>query len=220
MCGKFTQMATWKEVVAFSQPLSKIIDTDPVTVSTPMRLAKILRIGEDGRRELVDMRWGFSKPGNNAFKPDHMHARGETVDSRPMFREAFLERRAICLVETFNEGETLASGKTRQWVIRPKDRKPLAIAVIWQEWEGETGALPCFIQVTVPANPLISRITERMPAILRQHDWPTWLGEGGASDAAAKALLCTFEDEGGWEMMEQSSAKAAKSAPKPQLDLF
>jgi putative SOS response-associated peptidase YedK len=132
VCGKFTQMATWKEVVAFSQPLGKIVPRDPVTVSTPMRMARIVRLGEDGKREMVDMRWGFSKPENTSFKPDHMHARSETVDSRPTFAESFSERRAICFVASFNEGEQLPSGKTKQWVFTPKDDEPIAIAVIWK----------------------------------------------------------------------------------------
>ena len=48
MCGKFTQMATWSEVVAFSRPLTAIPDGETVTVSTPMRIAKVMRLGEDG----------------------------------------------------------------------------------------------------------------------------------------------------------------------------
>lgn len=221
MCGKFTQMATWKEVVAFSQPLVAIPE-GPVTVSTPMRMAKILRLDESGRRELVPMRWGFCKPRSAVFKPDHMHARGETIDSRPRFCDAFGERRGVLLVETFNEGERLESGKTKQWVIRPKDRKPIALAVIWEEWEGEAGRELCFIQVTVPANPLIARITDRMPAILSQDDWPVWLGEADAPFSTVKALLGTFDDAGGWEMTEQAARGRNPSAAKgePQMDLF
>lgn len=221
MCGKFTQMATWEEVVAFSQPLTAIPEGGPVTVSTPMRTAKVMRLGEDGTREFAPMRWGFSKPENPSFKPDHMHARAETVDSRPTFAESFAERRGIVLVETFNEGEALPSGKTKQWVIRPKDRKPIAIAVIWEEWVGDAGSEATFVMVTVPPNDLIGRITDRMPAILRQGDWGAWLGEDDASPRDAKALLRTFDDEGNWEMSEQVAPSRAKAAkPKAQGDLF
>jgi len=221
MCGKFTQMATWAEVVAFSQPLTAIPQDQPVTVSTPMRIAKVMRVGEDGRRELAPMRWGFSKPENPSFKPDHMHARAETINSRPTFAESFAERRGLVLVETFNEGEQLPSGKTKQWVIRPKDRKPIAIAVIWDDWVGDTGSEPTFVMVTVPPNDLIGRITDRMPAILRQEDWPAWLGEHDASPVEAKSLLKTFDDQGAWEMAEQAPSKSAKQqTSKPQGDLF
>lgn len=222
MCGKFTQMATWEEVVAFSRPLIAIPEGAAVTVSTPMRTAKVIRLGEDGRREMVAMRWGFSKAENPSFKPDHMHARAETIDKRPTFAEAFAERRGLVLVETFNEGEQLASGKTQQWVIRPKDRKPIAIAVIWEEWVGDAGSEATFVMATVPPNPLIGRITDRMPAILRQEDWPLWLGEVEASFADVKALLKTFDDQGNWEMAPQvaSSRTSARAKPKAQGDLF
>jgi hypothetical protein len=150
-----------------------------------------------------------------------MHARAETIDTRPTFSEAFAERRGIVLVETFNEGEALDNGKTRQWVIRPKDRKPIAIAVIWEEWVGDTGSEATFVMVTAPPNPLIARITDRMPAILRQEDWSVWLGEDDASLKDVKALLRTFNDEGNWEMTEQERTKSSKAAkPKAQGDLF
>jgi putative SOS response-associated peptidase YedK len=221
MCGKFTQMATWEEIVAFSRPLAAIPEGAPVTVSTPMRIATVMRLGEDGARELVPMRWGFSKPENPSFKSDHMHARAETIDTRPTFAGSFAERRGIVLVESFNEGEALENGKTKQWVIRPKDRKPIAIAVIWEEWVGDSGSEPTFVMVTVPPNPLVARITDRMPAILRQEDWRVWLGENETSLKQVKALLRTFDDEGNWEMAEQAPAKSAKGPkPKQQGELF
>jgi putative SOS response-associated peptidase YedK len=221
MCGKFTQMADWREVVAFSQPLTAIPEDRPTTVSTPMRTAKVIRVGEDGKREMAAMRWGFSKPENASFKPDHMHARAETIDTRPTFAEAFAERRGLVLVQTFNEGEAQPNGKTKQWVIRPKDRKPIAIAVIWEEWVGDAGSEPTFVMVTTPPNPLIATITDRMPAILRQEDWAAWLGETDAPLKSVKALLRTFDDQGAWEMSEQASSKSVKTTkPRPQMDLF
>lgn len=221
MCGKFTQMATWGEVVAFSQPLIAISESEPVTVSTPMRLAKVLRIGEDGRRELALMRWGFSKPENPSFKPDHMHARAETIDTRPTFAESFAERRGIVLVASFNEGEEKPNGRTKQWVISAKDRTPIAIAVIWEEWVGDAGSEATFVMATVPPNPLIAAITDRMPAVLPQEDWAGWLGETDASLKDVKALLRTFDDEGAWEMSEQAPSKSTKARkPSSQGDLF
>jgi hypothetical protein len=54
MCGKFTQMSSWQEVHAFSQPLV-VGGADEVVVSTPMRDAKIMRLNAAGERELVTM---------------------------------------------------------------------------------------------------------------------------------------------------------------------
>jgi putative SOS response-associated peptidase YedK len=222
MCGKFTQLVKWEDALPFAAALDVIPEDAPVRIATPMRIAKIMRLDEAGRRELVPMFWGFSKPSAVSRQPDHMHARGETVDSKPRFCDAFGERRGILMVETFNEGEQQPNGRTKQWTFRPKDRKPIAIAVIWEEWQSETGAVELtFIQVTVPANQLVSKITDRMPAILRQEDWAVWLGERDAKLSEVKALLRTFDDEGNWEMGEQNAAKPAKAPPpKAQMDLF
>ncbi len=219
MCGKFTQVEWWADIEAFTQPFEEIPEDASVSVSTPMRLAKVIRIGEDGGREVVPMRWGFSKPENAAFKADHMHARAETIDTRPTFAESFAERRGVVVVSSFNEGEEQPNGKTKQWVIRAKDRKPIAIAVIWEEWVGDQGSEPTFVMVTVPPNPLIARITDRMPAVLRPEDWAAWLGETNVSLKGVKALLKMFDDDGAWEMSEQASSKPKKKPPS-QGDLF
>lgn len=210
MCGKFTQLASWQEVHAFSQPLVEKVPADEVVTSTPMRFAKVMRLNADGACELAPMRWGFADR-NSATplqRPKQMHARAETIDKLPTFRQAFSGRRGILMVHTFNEGEEVG-GRTKQWTITPNDGQPIAIAVIWEQWINGPEVLDTFVQVTVPANTLISRITDRMPAILLQADWPTWLGETGASPADVKSLLRTFEDGGNWRMAEQQPARSA-----------
>lgn len=217
MCGKFTQMSTWQEVHAFSQPLVLTGAPDEIVVSTPMRFANIMRLHKAGNRELVSMRWGFAGKGDvTPSRPKHMHARAETIDTKPTFAKSLAHSRGILFVHTFNEGEELQSGKTKQWVITPNDGKPIAIAVICEEWSNGTEALETFIQVTVPANELISRITDRMPAILAEQDWATWLGETDASPADVKAVLRTYDDGGNWRMAEQRPSRPTKQ-PKSEF---
>jgi len=219
MCGKFTQMASWRDVHAFSQPFG---ETDSKIVSTPMRFANIIRLNEAGEREVVSMRWGFAGKGDKSpSRPKHMHARSETIDRLPTFANAFVHGRGILVVHTFNEGEELQNGKTKQWVITPNDGKPIAIAVICEKWTNGNETLEIFIQVTTPANALIAKITDRMPAILQPQDWATWLGETGASLADVKAALRTFEDGGNWTMTEQEPSRKSKpSNGNPQASLF
>ena len=225
MCGKFTQLSSWREVHAFSQPLIVKDGAEAVIVSTPMRFANIMRLNASGERELIPMRWGFvGKDDHNPARPRHMHARAETVDRLPTFAQAFASSRGILMVHTFNEGEELPNGKTKQWVVTPQDGEPIAIALICEEWHNGAETLETFVQVTTPANALISRITDRMPAILPRETWPTWLGETDASRADVKELLRTYEDGGNWTMTEQASSKpprqARPSKPNPQQDLF
>lgn len=53
MCGKFTQMASWRDVHAFSQSLAITEVPDEIVVSTPMRFANIIRLNEAGERKAV-----------------------------------------------------------------------------------------------------------------------------------------------------------------------
>lgn len=216
MCGKFTQMASWRDVVEFSQPLTG--ERDYAVTATPMRFATIVRLDESGARKAESMLWGFADWGaKGPIRPKHMHARGETIDEKPTFARAFAQARGVLYVSTFNEGEELANGRTQQWTITPKDGKPIAIAVIYEIWERGDERAFAFVQATTPANKLISKITDRMPAILSAEDVPVWLGETGAPLADIKALLRTYEDGGAWEMArEQKKPRGRERQP----DLF
>lgn len=223
MCGKFTQLSSWEDVHAFSQPLT--VSAGEVVVSTPMRTANIMRLNANGERQMVSMRWGFAGKDDAApTRPKHMHARSETINTLPTFKHAFAHARGILMIHTFNEGEELPNGKTKQWVITPNDGQPIAIAVICEEWRNGSEMLQTFVQVTTPANVLISQITDRMPAILPGETWPMWLGETDASLDDVKALLQTYEDGGSWTMTEQAPTRPLRASrpprSNPQQSLF
>jgi putative SOS response-associated peptidase YedK len=58
------------------------------------------------------------------------------------------------------------------------DGQPMVFAGLWEGWRGADGTvLRSFTIVTTNANPVLRPIHERMPVILEQPDWPTWLGE-------------------------------------------
>ena len=197
MCGKFTQMMSWGELHSLAAILGQapVPNEVPETV-TPMRFATLLVLDNLGRRNSVRMRWGFvpSREKTALGPPKFIHARAETIDSKPTFRDAFAHRRGLLIVESFNEGEEIGPRKTRQYVLRAGDSAPVAIAAIWERWSqpGENSLLT-FAMVTVPPNALIGTITERMPALLPQSDWPKWLGEEPAEIDELKALLRPYE---------------------------
>lgn len=72
--------------------------------------------------------------------------------------------------------------------------------------------------LTVPASKLIEPITDRMPAILADEDWATWLGEEAASPADAKAVLKTVEGVD-WRIAKEEKPPKPRAA-RPQEDLF
>ena len=212
MCGKFTQKTSWGTLVELADLVNA--PAGPEETVTPMRFAGVIRRNADGRREVARMRWGFARAsaGDPLGPAMHIHARGETLDTRPTFRDAFRYSRGLLAVRTFNEGKEISPTKTEQYVITPNDGLPVAIAVIWERWvERSEGELLTFAMVTVPANTLIGAITDRMPAVIRPDDWGKWLGETPAGVDEWKALLTPFE--GDWTMRPQPKTPPP---PKPQ----
>ena len=202
MCGKFTAMATRRQVVAFTQPLTmeRYADAPPeeereVSYRVMSNLPVILwdRVGEF--RRVVPMRWGFPDRQDRR-RPQPIHARSETIESTKAFAEAFLDgQRGIVLMKTFNEAPDI-EGPTIQHTITPGEDPALAAAFVWRRFEIPGQAEPLFacVLVTVPANALIATLpTDRMPAFLAPGDWRKWLGEEEASVDELKACLKTVE---------------------------
>lgn len=221
MCGKITQSVRWTDLPQVMREFGSegVASDDRVDVATPMRLARIVTLDESGERRLVAMRWGFDAPWERGKLV--VHARCETIDTKPAFREAFIEGgRGILVCRTFNEGQEIGS-RTKQYVIAPKDGRPVAIAVIYRQAMPAGGQpVPTFAMATTPANRPIGAITDRMPAVLRPGDWPKWLGEEPATPADLKAMLKPHE--GDWDMAPQERAKperSARTAPR-QPSLF
>lgn len=229
MCGKFTAMASWAEVVAFSQPLTADRDysganDESVTLKVMGSLNVIVWDEGEKRRKVVPMRWGFPHPRNWRV-PQPIHARSETMDELKTFRGPFVAgKRGIVLMRTFNEGKQIAPSKTEQWTIDPIPAHMTGAAFIFDSFSTPDLPAPFLacVLVTVPANALIQTLTtehavsDRMPAFLDPDDWQTWLGEGGNDPVAAKACCKTTEGIR-WTMTKEERAASKSKRAKPTV---
>jgi len=231
MCGKFTAMFSWREVVAFTQPLTakpKDGGTDEqVAYGVAKPLPVIVWDGEAKRRRVVPMRWGFPHP-KNWRTPQPIHARSETIDTTRSFAQAFADgQRGIVVFKTFNEGEetntSTGKPKTVQWTIDPQDGIPRGFAFLWRRFDVADLPQPMLacVMATVPASQLVRTIMAnqedpRMPAILEDADWDTWLGQNDSTPEHARTVLKTMEGVN-WKMEREKKpdkptpSQAAKS---------
>jgi putative SOS response-associated peptidase YedK len=143
----------------------------------PTQDVPIVRLRQDGGRELTMVRWGLVPhwAKDLAIGNRMINARAETVERLPAFRDAYRERR--CLVPADGFFEWRKEGRLRQpLLIRRKDRAPFAFAGLWSRWRQPDGAiLRSMTIVTCPANELVAPVHDRMPVILDPDDFGAWL---------------------------------------------
>ena len=133
----------------------------------------IRRNPETGEASMDLLKWGLipywckERP-----KPPPINAKAETVSKLPMFREAYRKRRCIVPVDGFFEWRA-ERGSKQPYAIAMKDRSPFGLAGLWENWKDPaTGEwVRTFCIITTAANDLVSRIHDRMPAILRPEDY-------------------------------------------------
>lgn len=144
---------------------------------TPMERAPVVRVNpETHERELVRLRWGLipSSAHDPSLGSRLIHARSETVATKPAFRESFRQRRCLVVVDSFDIGKRRGKGK-KSYLIQMKDRKPFGVGAIWEWWQqGDEQIESCAI-ITTAANTLVSPINDRMPVIIAQEGYGPWL---------------------------------------------
>jgi len=194
MCGRFTQHYTWAEVYTFLSVLGPPRNLQPHYNIAPTRTIDVIRLNQDGKRELVPMRWGLI-PGWWKKSPKEMpatfNARAESVASKPMFRNAFKGRRCIIPASGFYEW-TGEKGDKQPHLFTAADGSPiLAFAGLWDRWhDPESGeeVLSCTI-IVAGASEWMKAYHDRMPMILEPKDFDGWVDGSLGSDA----LKCASE---------------------------
>ena len=121
------------------------------------------------------MRWGFGGRDSRVV----INARSETALSRPMFRDAMLERR--CLVPASYYFEWQAQGKRRIRHAMKADGPVMYMAGLYRLEAGEP--LAAFTILTQKADERIAHIHDRMPVLLPAQWAEEWLSQ--TADPAA-----------------------------------
>jgi putative SOS response-associated peptidase YedK len=197
MCGRFTNRYTWAELVRLyrltgSPPTSNF---QPQYNIAPTQNSFVVRLN-DGRRDLVEMRWGLipywakdAKIGSRLI-----NAQSETCAAKPAFRYAFKARRCLVVADAFYEWPTRDTPR----LITVKNNEAFAFAGLWESWrtnEGDKKRLETFTILTTTANAFMAPIHDRMPVILSPDAWPIWLGETKASGEQLLALCRPYASD-------------------------
>jgi putative SOS response-associated peptidase YedK len=149
-----------------------------------------------GSRTLDLMRWGlvpyWAKDIKIGFST--INAMAETVDTKPVFREAFQRRRCIVPIDNFYEWKQLGPTEKQPYAIALADRSLMALAGLWETWKSRANneTIRSFTIVTTTPNELCADLHNRMPVILPPEAWSMWLGEEAVEPDQLKSLLVPY----------------------------
>ena len=199
MCGRYSvaPVGTAEDIAELFEAINRA-ELRPRYNVAPSQDAPVVRLDRHAEREIVSVRWGlvpfFARDAKVGFA--NINARGETVATSRMFREAFERRRCLVIATGFYEWQKTGAKTKQPYNIEVVGSPVFAMAGIWERWKPASGEpMSSFAIITTEAATSISAIHERMPVILPRDAWPLWL-DPDASPERAQALLRPFPGDG------------------------
>lgn len=206
MCGRYTitrQEGLVEEMEAILDPAVSASEWwKPRFNVAPTQDAPVVTLRGDVRT-IEMMRWGLVPfwAGKSGAKPPLMiNARIESVETKPMFRDALARRRCLVPADGFYEWKKLGKKKQPMYIhparrsesgVRhpgPEAHRFFAFAGLWARAKTDAGEVHSFTIITGPPNDLVAPIHDRMPVVLARSAWSAWL-DPSLDGEGARALL-------------------------------
>jgi putative SOS response-associated peptidase YedK len=182
MCGRYS-IATEPEVL---HRMFHLADGAPALRprynAAPGQELPVVRLDNDGRRELAMLRWGLipAAAEDPTVGLANINAQVETVHRMPAFRAAFRKRRCLVLADGFYKWQVTGEGKQPHRFVL-KEGGPFAMAGLWERWEKGGEPVESFTIIVTVANEVVRPIHDRMPMILPPATHQEWLESEGAT---------------------------------------
>ena len=195
MCGRFTQERSTSELAEIFGAEDRV-DAPGLRFNVAPTDDAAVVVQRDDHRAISAYRWGLiphwsdtKATGNRMF-----NARSETIDRNPAFRYAFGKRRCLVPVDAFYEWRREGTIRTPFAVVKP-DGSPLALAGLWAGWKDpETDAVVrSFTILTTGPNGMMRPIHNRMPVLIPESAWDTWLDPTLTSPSQLRELKAMLE---------------------------
>tara|TARA_R110002049_G_scaffold57581_3_gene157720 strand:- start:4251 stop:4937 length:687 start_codon:yes stop_codon:yes gene_type:complete len=177
MCGRFNVIDS-PGLQQLLRDLGIDLSLPPAVNVAPTEQVSLVRIGvaEGAGEARVDAaRWwltpSWAKEVSQAYSM--FNARSETLAKSPAFRGPFRRQRGVVPMSSFIEWR-VEGGVKQPWLIS-SEQQALAVAALWDVWEGaDTPLLSCTL-VTTAAAPEFEPWHRRMPVVLAADERERWL---------------------------------------------
>jgi putative SOS response-associated peptidase YedK len=184
MCNLYSLHSTREEIGKYLKVSQNRMAHFPDQLTMfPAREAPVVRLAEDGERELVNMSWGFVLLQDGKAPKRVTNTRDDKLES-PFWRQSIAERRCLVPVTSFAEPDDATPVQWHWFGLQGNQPRPLfAFAGIWRRYrgpikkDGETVEMDTYSFMTTRPNVFTERINhDRLPAILATaEDQEAWL---------------------------------------------
>lgn len=170
MCGRFAfQGDQWPELTSdLEQPVIQ-----PNYNVCPQDETPVIHF-ESESLTITSMQWGLRPSWSKESTMEPINARVETIDSKPMFREAYRQRRCLIPANGWYEWKTTPRGKI-PFYHSGRNQDVLLIAGIYEHWGNKNQTLNTFTILTQKATSEIEHIHTRMPVLIDEENANAWL---------------------------------------------
>jgi putative SOS response-associated peptidase YedK len=200
MCGRYVEISS-PSLLAERFHVTEVRPEQLETNYNVAPRAQVPVVAErHGERVLDVVRWGLvpfwakdPKIGDRMI-----NARADKLLTSNAFKRPFERKRCIVPADGFYEWQKLEGKRPKQpWFIRRRDGEPLAFAGLWETWhdpneEDDAPPLRSCVIITTDPNELLAPIHDRMPVVLPESEWDTWLDVENHDVAGLRKLLVPF----------------------------
>ncbi len=213
MCGRFVSSSTPDELAAYFgvDAVAEAVLEPNYNVAPTQDIYAVVEDtapDEPPRRHLDAFFWGLIPSWAKEAKIGSrmINARAETLAEKNAYKPSFSKRRCLIPADGFYEWKKLEHtveiggrkiAKQPMYITRA-DGQPVAFAGLWSVWRGpdkqQEPLRSCTIITTSP-NDTMAPIHDRMPVILPESAWTTWLDRDNHDLEALSQLLVPAADD-------------------------
>lgn len=175
MCGRFFLDAL-PETLAGPFGVARFPDYTAHWNLAPTASILVIRAAS-GPREALFARFGLVPAFARTLQAgvSTFNARGETLEEKPTFRDAFRLSRCLIPASGWYEWTADTTGTKQPWAIGPLNAPVLAFGGLLATARIDGEPLISAAIVTTPSNADVAPLHERMPLLLDPADWGDWL---------------------------------------------
>lgn len=189
MCGRYAKK-TPNIVIEDDLELQHLLEGADVPRYNIAPSQQALVVTSELPRRLQPMKWGLLPAAVRdlkGFKP-LVNVQGESLTVKPIFREAFRQRRCLVVADGFFEWKETPIGKQPMYM-QARTGQFLCFAGVWDAWtDAEGRPQRTFAILTTEPNGFMADIHERMPVILGGDDRQHWLNPARTTDDLLQLL--------------------------------